>query len=49
MSDLQYFLGVAIRSCRGGKFYYRPWKQLLVITMLETRCLILTGKTLNKL
>ena len=49
MNEIQYFFKKAISSCRKGKFYYRPWKQLLTIIILEIKCVILTGKTLNEL
>jgi hypothetical protein len=49
MNEIQYFLKKAISSCRKGKFYYRPWKQLLTIILLQIKCRILTGKTLDKL
>ena len=45
---IQYFFKKAISSCRKGKFYYRPWKQLLTIIILEIKCAILTGERLNE-
>ena len=49
MNEIQYFFKKAISSCRTGKFYYRSWKQLLTIIILEIKCVILTGKTLNEI
>ena len=49
MNNVQYFFEKAIRSCKRGKFYYRPWKQLLTIVMLEIKCIILTVQILNEI
>ena len=49
MNEIQYFFKKAISSSRKGKYYYRPWKQLLTIIILEIKCVILTGKTLNEI
>ena len=47
MNNVQYFFKKVIHSCKRGKFYYRPWKQLLTIIMLEIKCIILTRQTLK--
>jgi hypothetical protein len=47
--NIIFFYKQAIRSFRKGYFYWRPWKQLLRIIVLEIECVLLTGKTLNEL
>jgi hypothetical protein len=49
MRTIQYFWMRAMFSTRKGKFYYRPWKQLIMIILLNTYCLVLTGRSLDVL
>ena len=49
MKTINYFLQNALRSARKGKFYPRPWKQLLIIILLNFECLFLTGYPIDKL
>lgn len=49
MKTLSYFFNKAIWSSRKGKFYYRPWKQVLLILWLNIKCLFLTGRTIDEI
>ena len=49
MSDIRYFYKQAIRSTRKGKLHVRSWSLLVKITILEIKCLFLTGRTLKEI
>ncbi len=49
MYEIKYFYYKARQSFRKGKFYYRPWKQLVQCVLLNFKCLFLTGHSLDKL
>ena len=49
MRTLNYFWKQAINSSRRGKFYKRPWINLYRICMIEIKCLLLTGRTLDEI
>lgn len=47
MDEIKYFYEKAKNSARKGKFYYRPWKQLVQIILLNFKCLVLTEHPLD--
>ena len=49
MDEIKYFYKKAKDSTRNGNFYYRPWKQLFQITLLNFKCLVLTGRSLDEI
>jgi hypothetical protein len=49
MDEIKYFYKKAKDSTKKGKFYYRPWKQLVQIILLNFKCLVLTGYSLDEI
>ena len=48
-TTLSWFWYKAKFSARKGKFYWRPWKLLLLFILLEAESYLLTGRSLDSL
>jgi hypothetical protein len=49
MEEIKYFYKKAKQSMKKGKFYYRPWRQLFQIILLNFKCLVMTGHSLDRI
>ena len=49
MYEIKYFYEKAKKSTRKGKFYYRPCKHLVQIILLNFKCLVFTGRSLDSI